>query len=218
MISCVEPIIKQAVKAAPRLKVSPGYNALTPFEKIRMDLFAGLNEISSSYETLLDIEVYVCRFPYANTRITRSGHLRFIIEAYLHESYTLRERLKAYPELIRRRLAAQQPTIDYKGTCKLAVELAAVGLERIVTARGAHVHQRRFSTPDLDTAGMYDRLRTHKGDGPTRMLGEHAYREVRKKWLATIRKNNSVLAGLLDRYFLRLYPLVFDSSGEAFLT
>jgi hypothetical protein len=76
-----------------------GYDALTRSEQIGMDLFAGFNEISHSYDTLLDIEVYVARFPYANTRITRSGHLRFIIEAYLHESYTLGERLKTYPTL-----------------------------------------------------------------------------------------------------------------------
>jgi hypothetical protein len=182
-----------------------------------MDLFAGFNEISHSYDTLLDIEIYVARFPYANTRITRPGHLQFIIEAYLHESYTLAKRLESYPKLISRRLAGQLPRIDYKGACKRAVELATAGLNNIVTIRGAHVHRRRFSTPDLEKAALYDLLRSHDGDGLTQMLGEYTYREARKKWLSTIRTNNSDLARLLDLYFLELYPLVFDPSGETFL-
>ena len=49
------------------------------------------------------------------------------------------------------------------------------------------------------------------------MLGEYTYRKARKEWLTTIRTNNSDLAKLLDRYFLELYPLVFDPSGETFL-
>jgi hypothetical protein len=217
MIASVHPIIEQSPKGAESRAGLAGYDALTRSEQIGMDLFAGFNEISHSYDTLLDIEVYVARFPYANTRITRSGHLRFIIEAYLHESYTLGERLKTYPTLISRRLAGQRPKIDYKSTCRRAVELATAGLTNIVTARGAHVHRRRFSTPDLDRADLYDLLRTHIGDGHTRMLGEYTYRKARKEWLTTIRTNNSDLAKLLDRYFLELYPLVFDPSGETFL-
>jgi hypothetical protein len=217
MVRSVDPIINQAQKAVGARAGLSGYDALARSDQIAMDLFAGFNEISHSYDTLLDIEVYISRFPYANTRITRSGHLRFIIEAYLHESYTLCERLKSYPRLISRQLAGQLPEIDYKGTCKRAVELAAAALVNIVTIRGEHVHQRRFSTPDLDKTDLYDLLRTHKGDGETRMLGEYTYREARKKWLATIRTNNRGLARLLDLYFLLLYPLVFDSIGEAFL-
>jgi len=96
MTLSVEPIITEARQAVGARAGLSGYDALTRSEQIGMDLFAGFNEISHSYDTLLDIEVYVARFPYANTRITRSGHLRFIIEAYLHESYTLVERLNDY--------------------------------------------------------------------------------------------------------------------------
>jgi hypothetical protein len=217
MVRSVDPIINQARKAVGVRAGLSGYDALIRSDQIAMDLFAGFNEISHSYDTLLDIEVYISRFPYANTRITRSGHLRFIIEAYLHESYTLCERLKSYSKLISRRLAGHLPKIDYKGTCKRAGELAAAGLKNVVIIRGEHVHQRRFSTADLDRADLYDLLRTHMGDGQTRMFGEYTYREARKKWLATIRTNNRDLARLLDLYFLLLHPLVFDPTGEAFL-
>jgi hypothetical protein len=73
MVLSVEPIIiaQKGVGASTGLC---GYDALTRSEQIGMNLFAGFNEISHSYDTLLDIEVYVSRFPYANTRITRSGH------------------------------------------------------------------------------------------------------------------------------------------------
>jgi hypothetical protein len=125
--------------------------------------------------------------------------------------------LGAYPKLISRRLARQLPKIDYKGACNRAVELAKAGLTNIVTTRGEHVHRRRFSTPELEEAALYDLLRSHDGDGHTRMLGEYTYREARKKWLATIRTNNSELARLLDLYFLGLFPMVFDPSGETFL-
>jgi hypothetical protein len=193
-----------------------GYQSLPPSEQAAMDLFSGFIEISRSHERLLDLEVYVSRFPYSNTRITRMSHLRFLVEAYLHESYILFERLAAYPKLISRRLAKAHPNRDYAGSCNKAQQIARSALANIVEARGIHVHRKRFSTPDLENADLYDFLRTQNDSGHDRMLGDFTYREARKKWLQTMRSNNREILRLFELYFEQLYPLVFNTDGTAF--
>jgi len=212
----VRPVIGPPLKKGDPVTRTGGYTALTRPEQIAMDLFNGFLEVSHSYDRLLDIEVYASRFPYGNTRITRMGHLRFVVEAYLHESYTLAERLESYPKVITRRLGKLHPDIDYARACKNAQDFAKAALKNIVDVRGSHVHQRRFSTPDLDHADMYDLFRTLNDAGEDKLLGEFVYREARRKWLKLIRTNNLAIGKLLDAYLLRLHPLLFSSDGESF--
>ena len=50
----------------------------------------GVFEIIGSYESLLDAETYIRRFPYVNTRITRIRHLKYIFENHLSDIYILK--------------------------------------------------------------------------------------------------------------------------------
>lgn len=59
-------------------------------------LFYGFNEIHKSYERLKEHEVYVGRFPYSGTEISKVSHLNYNIENYLGEFYILKERIKKY--------------------------------------------------------------------------------------------------------------------------
>ena len=215
LLLSVSPTVRKPVEAA-SLGGRSGYAALTRDEQIAMDFFGGFLEIMHCYDKLLDIEIYISRFPYAKTRVTRPGHLRFVVEAYLNESYTLVERLRAYPKMICRRLGKRNKKLDFNGACKRAEVMVTTSLQNLTKARGAHVHQRQFSTPDLERLELYDFLRTQGGDGYYQLVGQFTYREVRKNWLKIIKTNNAELVKLLDAYFLELHPLVFSPDGNSF--
>jgi hypothetical protein len=55
----------------------------TSYERCVFMLIAGLSEIGTIYEGLLDIAIYLSRFPYRNTRVTEERYLRYQITNYL---------------------------------------------------------------------------------------------------------------------------------------
>src|SRR5207253_897042 len=65
-------------------------------------LFYGFTEIAGSLDTLEDIEVFIGRFPFRGTRITKERYLQFHVECHLAEIYLLRERLRSYLTLLER--------------------------------------------------------------------------------------------------------------------
>src|SRR5437762_800785 len=87
-------------------------------DRAASSIFRGFVEIANAAETLHDMRIYVRRFPFGGTSISRSKYLRFIIESYLHESYILTQRLLAYPEKIRRVLARDDASGRYREIVK----------------------------------------------------------------------------------------------------
>jgi hypothetical protein len=216
MVSAVRTINGPSTGQHARMRTMGKYAALPRAEQIAMDLFDGYTEITKSYDRLLDLEVYGSRFRYANTRITRMGHLRFVVESHLHEIYTLSERLISYLKLISRRLGKVRPEVDYRVGCERAERIVRESLRQIIDIRGSHVHRQGFSTFDLEQAEMFDLFRMHGSEPMDKLRGEYIYREARKKWLKAIHLNNRELAKLLDVYFEHLQPLLFNVDGTAF--
>jgi len=59
-------------------------------------VFRGYIEICNSYNCLKDIQVYIGRFPYNDTSISKVAYLIYHIVNYMNEVYVLKERLSAY--------------------------------------------------------------------------------------------------------------------------
>jgi hypothetical protein len=179
-------------------------------------LFWGYSEISNSFERLKDIEFYINKFPYSNKTaekhgITKENYLRFVVEAYLHEMYILQERLKSYLNVIRKlhKHSNSSESISLKVEKIKAIVILSLG--NIIKSRGRHVHVFRFEDSDiawLSTSKILT-MGNLKNDGkiPYSMV----YKEVRKKWLKRIKEINIQTEKLLDIYFKKLYPLVFDN-------
>jgi hypothetical protein len=71
-------------------------------ERFITQVFRGFSEIHSSLERLKDMKVYLGRFPFSRTRVTRDAYLQLMIVAHLGELYVLRLRLIAYTQMIAR--------------------------------------------------------------------------------------------------------------------
>ncbi|MFC1492010.1 hypothetical protein ACFLQ0_05445, partial [Nitrospinota bacterium] len=60
-------------------------------EKI-LELFWLFAELNKSFEYLLDFEVYISRYPFHGTTISKHRYLEFVIHSYLGEVYSFKNR------------------------------------------------------------------------------------------------------------------------------
>ena len=91
----------------------------TPSEVFFSKLHDGFSEISDSYYCLLEIEIYIGRFPYRNTSISKTRHLAYHMENYLNEIYILRERLNNHFTTIGRLYRKDKKTSRYTKNHKI---------------------------------------------------------------------------------------------------
>jgi hypothetical protein len=176
-------------------------------------LYSGYMEIAASVESLKDTPVYLRRFPFRGTRVTRTRYVSFHFEAYLHEGYILRERLHAFARMLRK--AYRFPQYDLSGLTNIEAQVDR-RLTPIISIRGAHVHERRFRNEELERLS-YIRLLIEEEMLPTEL--ERRYFNVKSKrigreWADKILHINSVvIQPLLDDYFSCVSGLVYSADG-----
>jgi hypothetical protein len=182
---------------------------LTQDEELIQKLLFGFVEIQESIDNLHNIAIYVRRFPYANAGVEKGAYLRYHVENYLQELYILKERLKSYLTTVSRAYRLD-PRGKRLGTVAKAVdkhfhEVFAGSLQ----ARRRHVHQRRYSDPDIE------RLRgleiVHHDNPSLDRWYRQVYKETRRRKLAWIARTNELVNKFLDVYFGLLYELLFTS-------
>lgn len=177
-------------------------------------LFSGLSEISNSYESLRDAELYIRRFPFNNTRVTRDRYLKYVIENHLHEIYVLKERLLKYLKQIERLYRKDQHYAEIKkGTIPL-YKLVSEGLKKFTTLRNSHVHELRVAFESVDRISLMELLNTHEEDNWRALYYKWQYKEIRKYHKKQIEVTNNDIEALLNIYFSRLHGLVFHDDGH----
>ena len=176
-------------------------------------------EIQSSYDALIDFEVYIRRYPYGGTRVSRVRHLLHVIEAYLHEVYLLTERLKAFPGSLAKLLKGdtrQPAALALTRELSKSVNKSFKGL---TAARGRHTHNERFDSNE------FHRLRVLEGfltagkkvswTDKAKLMFDSSYRDMRNRWTRTIADNNTKTHEFLDQYCDALRPLIFQDGRFA---
>jgi hypothetical protein len=118
---------------------------LTINEQFFAKIWHGFLEICSSLKTLQDIEVYIRRFPYAKTPITRPRHLRYHIESHFNEVYILRERLKTFLTMVERLYRKNSCYDDVRRTTKLLSKLVTDILESVTNTHMSGLKQQRVA-------------------------------------------------------------------------
>ena len=178
-------------------------------------VFTGFSEITNSYYCLQDIEVYIRRFPYGDTKISKSRHLEYHITNYFQEIYILKNRLEAYVKRVARAYKKSRDYTRINTTTKLIEELVKESFLPITMVRGAHVHEARYSDSDLSRIQTWELLANYQDEASKwyEFYFKRYYKEVRKDWTARIKKNNESINTVFDLYFGNLYPIIFDDIG-----
>lgn len=181
-------------------------------------LFRGFLEISKSLETLDDIAVYVRRFPFGGTRITRERYLQFHVEAHFSEMYILRDRLTRYATFIQRQFKRDPRLNDVQRKCENLNRAITKSLDGVVDVRRRHVHEFRFSDDGIDRLGTIALLSQGENDEFSKLMKiyyRQEHRNVRRKWRDTMKGNLSALREVLNAYFESIFPMVFDEQTKA---
>jgi hypothetical protein len=191
---------------------APSPRPQQPKERTVAKLILGLSEILDSVQSLRNVSVYARRFPYANSGIEKGAYLRYHIENYLNELYILEKRMEAYLKAISRmyRHDPLGPTISRLADAIL--KSLSDALTDIREARGAHVHEERYSDQELNRLRVLETVK----DQNARLSGlyEHFYRLTREAKLKWITEMNAGLQGLLDTYFAQLLEVLRSDDGH----
>ncbi len=183
-----------------------------------LKLFYGFTEIASSLETLDDIAVFVGRFPFQRTRITKERYLQFHVECYIAEIYLLQQRLESYLTLLERQYKRDPRLPALSKLCAALRATIKKALESVIQTRGSHIHEARFKDNDIDRLRGIGLLARNGKDELAKAMHifykiEHA--RIRKRWKDQIAGNNQAIRKLLDAYFDGLYVIMFDSKTNA---
>lgn len=189
---------------------------LTRDQRLLADIFWGAAEIWESLDVLADIETYLSRAPRKELGIPKSRHLAYHIGNYLQETYLLRERVNVYCDTLKKKYR-KSPAHDPQGIEAARSRLNAA-LKGLVEVRGTHVHQQRFTDPELhELAGLEILLHGELEERLRRFAIERSqriYRQMRDRWRDRIKENNALKKMALDSFFDSLQAFLFDDRGE----
>lgn len=180
-------------------------------------LFFGIQEIYDSIERLKTYEIYTGRYPYSNTTISKSQHLRTNIENYLGEFYLLKERVNSYLTTIGRLYRKDPRHKKILGFTRPLFKIIPSVFDSFLKARGIHVHQRRYTDKDIDRLNLLEFYDSHASDilPYVDILYENHYKETRKKWKNLVKTTNGQIKVALDLCFENIHPLIFTKNGNA---
>jgi hypothetical protein len=162
---------------------------------------ASYREIEASVDRLHDIAVFMRRFPFADTTVSRSRYLRHNIESYLHEAYILHQRLTSFLPILRRKFRHSPDADLISSSLARADELIHIALDNVLAVRGRHVHENRYSDNDL---ARLDTLELLTQNADMTQLAEFyitEYKRIRQTWVKTVGDTITVLDLMLDGYF-----------------
>ena len=194
----------------------------TPKEKYLKRIFDGFSEIHSSYQALTDIEIYINRFPFSSTSVTKPRYLRYHVENYFNEMYLLKERLLAFLTIIGRSFRKDPRHSAVLAATRPLFKIVSDSLEDVVDIRGRHVHQKRYTDSQIDRLELMELLSraTKKDDELAATLKpfyQYEYRRIRSEWKAQIKRNNETVNKLLMTYSDNLHPIFFSPKTNEFI-
>jgi len=184
--------------------------AVEPSDEFVIELSLRFAEILRCTQVLEDVIVYLKRFP---PLIPRSRYLTYHVRSYLQEMYILRARLTA---LVDKYEHWKQPNSDVRTTLAGCREIIAKAFDRIKSTRGADVHERQFSDPELERLEGWEALVETSTDPSHEWMKEAYNRQIktaRENWITQIETNNTTTARCLDVIFDGLFELTFSDDG-----
>jgi hypothetical protein len=177
-------------------------------------MFYGFVEVEECFRTLQDMEIYLRRYPFGGTEITRVRYLRHQIGVYLNELYIFKSRLVAYLRIVERSYRNSKEAGSVKTSLKPLYKHIADGFDKIVKIRGLHVHKERYSDGELSRLGS---LEFQERIGAPQILADYyrlEFRRIRRSWIRKAREINADVKIMFDFYCDSVHRVVTDSEGH----
>ncbi len=180
--------------------------------RIRKKIRTGYLEIFESFEKLEDIIIYIRKFPYSGTKITKSKYINYHIVNYFSEIYLLKNRLISYIQTIRKiYLKSDRSQFVERRLSQLSEDISFL-FEKISELRGEHVHKERFSDIDLAKLNSIELILHGESDKKLKDHYNLEYRRIRKEWLRIINLFNIKYNFILNFYFKSIQEVIGDEN------
>ena len=170
-----------------------------PTDGAFFDIFHGFNEVTSALEALKLLEELLSLAPPRSKRVDKDSYLKFLVGSYLQEMYILEQRLTAYAKKLSRLYRnASLP--------RMVNDVVYQPLKGLISTRGAHVHERRFSDELLDsvsTLALFRQVGHEIGEDL-----EFEYKLAQRDWSKRVRENNQSTRLIVDQYCTLLEAVI----------
>ena len=166
-------------------------------------IFYGFTEIGEALDALALVEQLLRLAPPRSNRIDKDSYLKFLVGSYLQEMYILEQRLTAYAKKLSR--LYNKPLLP-----SLVHRVVYKPLEGIISTRGAHVHQSRFTDKNLDSVST---MALFKRAG--HVLGEDLeveYKLAQWDWSKRVKENNQKTREIINSYS-KIIKVVICNNG-----
>lgn len=195
-------------------------NVSLPEGKFLAEISVGAFEIFNTYETMLDTEIYIRKFPFSKTRIAKSRYLKNVIANHLNNIYMLKERLVKYLKILRRRYG-RRSSADTKLTSRITQileEYTESSFHQLNLIRHSHVHNEEFYDTDIERLSLLENFINNNPTTPSldqfKGYYDFEFDRIRKTKIKEIKKINADTEEVLDMFFDLIYTIVFDESGN----
>jgi len=182
---------------------------LTKQETKELEISKIFTDIFSTYLCLTNIEVYISRFPYSKTVVSRSDYLQYHYNSYLNEINIIEKRLMKYIKKVQRTYKTY-PNIKAI-TISLEKDVKSA-FKPIVDIRNNHTHSERFRHDKLSSLRFFETIRD--ADHLFESQYMRKFREARSELKKQIARNNNKLKIVLNHIFKNLDTIVFDKNGN----
>ena len=169
-------------------------------------IFLGFVEISDAFEALKLSELLISLAPPRSKKIKKDEYLKYHINAYLQEMYILKGRLRSYATKLRRSYRKAAWKDQFIKVTNPLERVINESLENVISVRGSHVHESRYSDEDLNSLSD---LTIISESNEFRIYDLNIqYVLSQEKWKRQIRENNQETKKLLDIYFSTLHQAI----------
>lgn len=158
-------------------------------------------EIERAADSIRDITVFIRRFPYSGTGVSRVRYLRHNIESYLQDVYILRERLNSFLPVLKKKFRFAPQAGDISDRLDGLHQFVESTMKSMLAARSYHVHEYRYNEPDLDRLDTLELLVESSPEQVFDGYYQAEYRRIRRRWAATISASVESMDAILDGYF-----------------
>lgn len=176
--------------------LNPAIEGRNGVKKLKTDeefsaIFYGFTEIGEALDALKLVQQLIQIAPPRSKHIDKDSYLKFLVGSYLQEMYILEQRLTAYAKKLSR--LYEHPLLP-----SLVHSVVFEPLQGIISVRGAHVHQSRFTDKNLD---LVSTMALFKRAGHA--LGEDLdieYKFAQWNWSKRVKENNKKTYDIINSY------------------
>ena len=183
-------------------------------------IFQPIASVVSAQALVQDHQVYVRRFPWSGTTVSRGGYLEFVVTSYLQSVYVLLKRTERCLGTIKNEYKRDLRAATIRARTSDTISTLNTAFAAPIELRGKHVHEYGLQDPSIQRIQSLELLSKH---GSSTSWGQHLndlcnteFRKLRGQYRTAVRSHIQSIDLAVDFAAILLIWVLFDER-EKFL-